>query len=273
VSESGNGAEDANLVEIFASAQGEGPWIGAVTVFVRFGGCDLRCAWCDSPGTWRPARQCRIEIEPTSGQFETLPNPVSLTAVDQALARLAPVGDGFVSLTGGEPLLQPAAVAAISALARARGLRSYLETHGLAVEALERVVSGIDVVSMDWKLASDVAIADRPAVSAGSDSDSGSKSDFDARHAEFLAVAADNSEVYVKVVVTPNTLDEELDAVCSAIARIAPKVPLVLQPVTPFAKVRERPSAERVLGWQRRCATRIADVRVIPQTHRLYDAP
>ena len=32
----------ASLVEIFVSAQGEGPEVGRTTVFVRFGGCDLR---------------------------------------------------------------------------------------------------------------------------------------------------------------------------------------------------------------------------------------
>ncbi|MGE4653124.1 MAG: 7-carboxy-7-deazaguanine synthase QueE, partial [Myxococcota bacterium] len=53
----------ANLVEVFSSIQGEGPHVGASTVFVRFGGCDLRCAWCDSPHTWLPSKRCRLEVE------------------------------------------------------------------------------------------------------------------------------------------------------------------------------------------------------------------
>ena len=48
---------DANLVEIFSSVQGEGPDVGASTLFVRLGACDLRCRWCDSPHTWRPAAE------------------------------------------------------------------------------------------------------------------------------------------------------------------------------------------------------------------------
>ncbi len=181
--------------------------------------------------------------------------------MEQALAALAPAGSGFVSLTGCEPLLQPEAVGEVAKRGRALGLRSYLETHGLAVDALRSVVDQIDVVSMDWKLASDVVVADvaHPV-------------DFDASHAKFLAAASVADEVFVKVVVTPNTLDAELDAMCHAIAATAPESLLVLQPVTPFAKLRERPSAERILAWQRRCARWLEHVRVIPQTHRTYDA-
>ena len=253
---------DGIVVEIFSSAQGEGPWVGVETVFVRFGGCDLRCAWCDSPGTWRPAKRCRIEQEPGSDRFQTFPNPVSPDQIDIALGVLAPEGRGFVSLTGGEPLLQPKAVRAVAELARTRGLRTYLETHGLALEALEAVVDAIDVVSMDWKLSSDV----RPAESNG-------PADFAPVHTSFLERAQAAGEVFVKVVVTPNTQDRELEAACDAIAAVSRDTTLVLQPVTPFAKLRDRPSAKRILGWQRSCAQRLSDVRVIPQTHRAYEAP
>jgi organic radical activating enzyme len=260
----------ASLVEIFSSAQGEGPWVGMETVFVRFGGCDLRCRWCDSPGAWRRTARCRIEEAPGTARFRNVANPVGLETIDDALAVLAPVGRGFLSLTGGEPLLQPAAVRAVAALGRRRGMRSYLETHGLAVPALAEVLEAIDLVSMDWKLASDVVRAGPRPSGAGQPDEPGS--DFQREHEEFLELAAAQTEVYVKVVVTPATHDDELDAVCQAIARIAPDTTLVLQPVTPFAKVRERPSAQRLLAWQRRCARRLRDVRVIPQTHRAYDA-
>ena len=58
-------AATANLVEIFSSIQGEGPDLGAATLFVRFGGCDLRCRWCDSPHTWQPSTLAnRFAIQP-----------------------------------------------------------------------------------------------------------------------------------------------------------------------------------------------------------------
>lgn len=260
-------ADTANLVEVFASAQGEGPFVGTETIFVRFGECDLRCGWCDSPGTWLPSRECRIETFPGSGEFETIPNPVAIQRLDEALGILSPAGTGFVSLTGGEPLLQPEAVIAAAKSARRRELQVYLETHGLAVDALRNVLAEapVDVVSMDWKLASDVARAEKIP----------GETSFHERHAEFLEAArsAEDVEIYCKIVLTPNTLDEELEDACRAIVSVAPETLLVLQPVTPFARIKSRPSAAQILAWQRQCASFLDDVRVIPQTHRMYDAP
>ncbi|MEZ4353757.1 MAG: 7-carboxy-7-deazaguanine synthase QueE [Myxococcota bacterium] len=82
------GAE-ASLVEIFVSAQGEGPEVGRTTVFVRFGGCDLRCGWCDSPGTWRPGAVCRLEVEAGRGVFEERANPLPIDVVVEHIERLA----------------------------------------------------------------------------------------------------------------------------------------------------------------------------------------
>lgn len=255
---------EANLVEIFASAQGEGPHVGRSTVFVRFGECDLRCAWCDSPGTWRPTRSCRIETAPGSGEFDSQPNPVARPVLAQALARLTPSPHSFLSLTGGEPLLQVEAVAAAARLGRERGMRVHLETHGLASEALAQVADRIDVVSMDWKLTSDVRRRDDPR--------HGAVTDFHASHQRFLACALRCGEVYVKVVVTPNTRDSELDELCRRIAETAPGVPLILQPVTARGRVESTPDARTLLAWLWRCEALLADVRLIPQTHRVIGA-
>jgi 7-carboxy-7-deazaguanine synthase len=44
------------VVEVFGpTIQGEGPYAGRVTHFVRFGGCDYRCSWCDSMHAVEPA--------------------------------------------------------------------------------------------------------------------------------------------------------------------------------------------------------------------------
>ena len=68
----------------------------------------------------------------------------------------------FVSFTGGEPLLQPEPLAELARRLRGCGPKIHLETHGLHVDALERVLPVVDVVSMDWKLTSDVRRASDP---------------------------------------------------------------------------------------------------------------
>lgn len=253
-----------NLVEIFWSVQGEGLCVGEPSVFVRLGECDLRCAWCDSPGTWQPAVRGRIEASPGSERFEQVDNPTPLSRVLDAVRTLDPEANSLVSVTGGEPLLQPAVVKALASAVRSEGRRVLLETHGLAVAAIRTVAREIDVVSMDWKLASDVRRA--------SDKRHETASPFHDAHEAFLEAALEAESVYVKVVVTKRTRDDELDEVCRRIARLDNKIPLVLQPVTPCGSVRETPSAGELLAWLRRCHQTLADVRLIPQTHKTLGA-
>ena len=107
------GAAAADLVEIFSSVQGEGVHAGTTTLFVRFGGCDLRCRWCDSPHTWRPAGSCLLHATGGSPARE-LPNPIAFETLLGAVRSFEPDRHRFVSLTGGEPLLQPAAAGALA---------------------------------------------------------------------------------------------------------------------------------------------------------------
>ena len=253
-----------NLVEIFSSVQGEGPHVGETTLFVRLGGCDLRCGWCDSPQTWRPAATARVETRRGSSRFRELPNPVALTDAVAAAEALELEAHRFVSLTGGEPLLQPDSVHALAEALGGLGPRILLETHGLAREALAQVVELIDVVSMDWKLASDVRREGR--------STRDPEEPFHEAHAAFLALALRAPEVVVKVVVTPASRDDELDAMAAQLEKLADPPLLVIQPVTPFGTVEAAPSAERLLGLVARLSARLPRVRLIPQTHKQLGA-
>jgi 7-carboxy-7-deazaguanine synthase len=239
--------------------------VGQPTLFVRLGGCDLRCRWCDSPHTWEPAAQCLVEIRRGTGERRPLQNPVALADALAACEALDVPAHRFVSLTGGEPLLQPAAVAALARGLRGRGPRIWLETHGLAAEALAEVVDAIDVVSMDWKLASDVRRVSDPRRGRGAP--------FHEAHDRFLRIARRAPEVVVKLVVTPASEDAEIDEAAARIARAARDVTLVLQPVTPSGPVREAPSAQRMLALFLRVSRVLDDVRVIPQTHPIIGVP
>jgi organic radical activating enzyme len=255
-------SNEPSLVEIFASIQGEGSEVGRSMVFVRFGGCDLRCRWCDSPNTWRASETCRIEEIACSGQFTERLNPISAEVIAEIVSGLAPRPATWISLTGGEPLLQPQAVAAVVDRLALAGRRIYLETHGLHSEALSSIVERVDLVSMDWKLASDVRWGPGRSAMPGQD--------FHDAHQAFLRVAMRAGEVYVKVVVTPSTQDEELDAMIDRIVSVSADIPLVLQPVTPMGGVDAMPRPEQLVRWQGRAEERLADVRLIPQTHPIY---
>src|SRR5262245_4325509 len=192
-----------NLIEVFSSVQGEGPELGTSTLFVRFGECDLRCAWCDTPHSWRRAARCRFEVERGSGKFEERENPVPLAVLVSAAERPELGRHRFVSLTGGEPLLQPEAVSEVAAAFAGRGPGVWLETHGLHAEALAPALPHLAVVAMDWKLASDVRRA--------SDPKRGAVADFHDAHEAFLTVAKRAPRVHVKLVVTPASRDDEIE--------------------------------------------------------------
>jgi organic radical activating enzyme len=251
----------ANLVEIFSSIQGEGPYAGLSTLFVRFGGCDLRCAWCDSPHTWRPAQRARFESTRGSGEFSERANPVSIAEIVAAARSLGAARHRQVSLTGGEPLLQPDAIAGVAEALHGSGPQLLLETHGLLADALARVIAHVDVVSMDWKLASDVR---REGVAS-----TAPREEFHDAHERFLAVAKRAPHTVVKLVITRSTRDAEVDEALARVARTHPSACVVLQPVTPAGSVGERVASARLLALGRRAEEVVADVRVLPQLHPL----
>lgn len=96
--------------EIFHSLQGEGELAGMPSVFVRLSGCNLRCAWCDTPyASWEPSGSLR-SIPEILGELERYP------------ARHAVI-------TGGEPMIARDVRALCQAL-RDRGYHLTIETAG-----------------------------------------------------------------------------------------------------------------------------------------------
>lgn len=91
--------------EIFYSIQGEGKLIGVPSLFIRLSGCNLRCAWCDTPyASWNPEGE-ELSIE------QILTRCQSLTPQAQI--------PQHVVITGGEPCIfkeLPALLAQFKAL-------------------------------------------------------------------------------------------------------------------------------------------------------------
>lgn len=99
--------------EIFASLQGEGASIGRPCVFVRLSRCNLACQWCDTAYTWRFIGDNRPHREDAA--FEREANQIVLDEAEVA-SRIAALGGNRLVVTGGEPLLQGAALARMISL-------------------------------------------------------------------------------------------------------------------------------------------------------------
>jgi len=246
-------AGTADLVEIFSAIQGEGPRTGERHLFVRFLHCDMKCAYCDTPACHVPLDAWRLEKTPGRRDFERRPNPEPVDALREIVvgALSGPVRHAAVSFTGGEPLLQPWVIRALAPAIRARGAKVLLETDANLDSAFLSVRDCIDVVSMDWKLASATGEPVR-----------------EAAHRNILS-AARGIETYVKAVFAGSTTDDEILAAARAVAELRPDIPLVLQPATPFGGFRDAPSPDRVLAAQEAAMAVHGDVRAIPQIHRL----
>lgn len=104
------------VIEIFGpTIQGEGPEAGRPAYFVRFGGCDFRCDWCDSMYAVDPA-----EVRANSRSLDT-------DAIVAHISELA-VGPNLVVLSGGNPALFE--LGALVAALHKRGLDVAIETQG-----------------------------------------------------------------------------------------------------------------------------------------------
>lgn len=103
--------DDSGGPEIFNSVQGEGPSAGSPCTFVRLSRCNLACQWCDTAYTWHFASVYGGDEKPhRSGEtFGRKANQVTLDVADVA-QRILAMGPKRLVVTGGEPLLQGAAL-------------------------------------------------------------------------------------------------------------------------------------------------------------------
>ncbi|WP_294158997.1 7-carboxy-7-deazaguanine synthase QueE [uncultured Selenomonas sp.] len=240
--------DSENIIEIFSSIQGEGKYVGCRQVFVRFEGCNLHCAYCDTEHAIGAHPACRIETAAGSRMFHELLNPVSAEdAAVQIQALLVEAPAQAVSFTGGEPLLHAPFIHTLRG--KVDALTPFLlETNGTLSEPLATVLDDVDIISMDLKLPSATGEALWDA------------------HRRFLTLAR-RKELYVKMVIAENTPDEEFIRAVSLLESVAPDALLILQPVTPCGGVAACPP-ERVLAMQAEAMRHVRDARVIPQTHK-----
>ncbi|WP_108500430.1 7-carboxy-7-deazaguanine synthase QueE [Paracoccus indicus] len=221
------------IAEIFGpTIQGEGALIGEPTVFIRAGGCDYRCSWCDSMhavdsafrDTWAPMEPAQIWQ-----QVRDLSGGVPLT----------------VSISGGNPAIQD--FAPVIAMGKAQGYRFACETQGSVARPW---FADLDMLVLSPKPPSSDQVVDWEA--------------FDA----CVQAGRDAGQTVMKIVI----FDDRDYAWAQDAAVRYPDLPLYLQPgnpeVDPDVPVAAQDVADRLL-WlvEKVTADRWFRPRVLPQLH------
>lgn len=161
--------------EIFSSIQGEGPVVGYKQLFIRFCGCNLNCAYCDTE--FADGK----EFTPQE-LYEKISNEYDLKSFHS------------ISLTGGEPLLSVEFLKEFLPLIKGQ-TKIYLETNATLCENLLKIKDYIDIISADIKLETATGL-----------------NTFD-KHENFLKNCS-NTETFAKIVFDENISEEEIAKCC-----------------------------------------------------------
>ncbi len=146
-----------------------------------------------------------------------------------------------ISITGGEPLIQ---VDALKSLFPHLTLPIYLETNGILPQNLKEVKRWLTYASVDFK--------------------SGYHEPFE----EFMGILSDLPGAFVKYVMVRDFPDSDIHHITRIMSAINPAMPLIIQPVTPFAEVAHKATPEDIMRGFSLASKHLSDVRIIPQTHK-----
>ncbi|UJP65210.1 7-carboxy-7-deazaguanine synthase QueE [Mongoliitalea daihaiensis] len=97
------------LMEAFYTIQGEGTHSGVPAYFIRLGGCDVGCVWCDVKESWEAGKWPVIPIEEIVSEATKYPGRVAV-------------------ITGGEPLIYD--LGPLTTALKSAGFKTHIETSG-----------------------------------------------------------------------------------------------------------------------------------------------
>jgi 7-carboxy-7-deazaguanine synthase len=119
--------QELPVMESFYSIQGEGFHQGKAAYFIRLGGCDVGCTWCDVKESWDPANHPILSVS------EIVEKALGAggASIPWAISELVPnsVSEGrIVVVTGGEPLMHDCTT--LTGQLRRSGFNTHIETSG-----------------------------------------------------------------------------------------------------------------------------------------------
>src|ERR1700753_1654048 len=97
--------ETLPVMERFYTIQGEGAHQGRAAYFIRLGGCDVGCVWCDVKESWDATRHPLLNIDDLLLNVEKEIDRQSSDVKREVDSHLTPHISPIAVITGGEPLL------------------------------------------------------------------------------------------------------------------------------------------------------------------------
>ncbi|MFH0731453.1 MAG: 7-carboxy-7-deazaguanine synthase QueE [Candidatus Omnitrophota bacterium] len=188
----------ANIIEIFSSIQGEGPYVGQRQAFIRFADCNLACSYCDVPKNKKAIRQ----------------------SCGRIISQIKKLKAQTVSLTGGEPLLQIDFLKILLPKLKSLKFMVYLETNATLPRNLKAILKYVDIIAADIKL---------PSVTK--------EKGFWKAHSDFIKVGC-KKNIFIKIVVSDKLKMNDFRRGVSLVEKISDKIPLIIQPQTDGKKIK-----------------------------------
>ena len=195
--------EQLNVSNIQHFSTGDGPGI-RTTVFLK--GCNLRCPWCHNPEniSAKPQRLFfeKANKEVNYGRFMTVDEVIAEVMEDLDFYKAS---GGGVTVSGGEPLLQSKAVAALCERLKEEGISTVIDTAGdVPWENFERVLKNVDIFYFDYKSGNAAVYSD---IIGGSP---------DRIRENLRRLIAGGHPVQIRIPVIPdiNTADEACEEIC-----------------------------------------------------------
>jgi organic radical activating enzyme len=102
------------VMEAFYTIQGEGFHQGKAAYFIRLGGCDVGCVWCDVKDSWDASKHPLLSVE------------AILAGIEKEIPQNAPLP--LVVITGGEPLMHQ--LGPLTSALQQKGFSINMETSG-----------------------------------------------------------------------------------------------------------------------------------------------
>lgn len=224
----------ADILEIFSSVQGEGPFMGVKQIFIKFARCNTSCEFCDVESPFPPKDFSVNKL---------------LSIVKQIYENSG--SHHSVSLTGGEPLLYKEYLKTfLPGLKVMTDLKIYLDTNGTLPDFLKEVIDFVDIIAMDFKLPSST----------------GTRAYWQ-EHKDFLKIA-NTKNCFVKIVITNQTKTSDVQKAIDIIHGVDKDLLLILQPVWPIRDIK-RVRKSLLFDYLFLAEKKLKNTRIMPQMHKV----